>query len=100
MKTTEAQFLRQVRELAKMLGWAFYHPFLSKWSERGWPDVTLVKPPRMILAELKGEGRKPTESQRHWLDLLKQVPGIEVYLWYPEDLEEIAEILRGERRWN
>jgi len=36
---SEREFHRQVLDLAGSLGWAAYHPALSKWSERGWPDI-------------------------------------------------------------
>ena len=52
---TEKEFMRQVSDLARIFGWRVYHPWLSIHSERGWPDLALVKPPRLILAELKRE---------------------------------------------
>ena len=43
-RITEAQFMRQVIDLARLLGWDFiYHPQLSKWSEKGWPDLFLAR---------------------------------------------------------
>ena len=47
---TEAQLQRQVIEYAKMLRWRVYHPFLSKWSEKGFPDLTLVRGDRLVFA--------------------------------------------------
>ena len=91
---TEREFQRQVLDLAGILGWTVYHPMLSKWSERGWPDLALVRPPRFVLAELKRESGKTTPYQDTWLDLLRACPGIETYLWRPSDLDSIAGILR------
>ena len=91
---TEAQFLRQVLQLAAIMRWRAYHPALSKWSERGWPDVALVRPPRLILAELKSEKGKVTPQQAEWLADLGACPGVEAYLWRPSDFEAIVEILR------
>jgi hypothetical protein len=34
------------------------------------------------------------DSQDRWLALLGQCPGVEVYVWRPSDLDEIAEVLR------
>lgn len=90
---TEAQFMRQVLDLARIFGWSSYHPMLSKWSERGWPDLALVKPPRFILAELKRENGKTTPHQDRWLEMLRGCPGVEVYLWRPSDLDGIARCL-------
>lgn len=91
---TEAQFQRQVTDLAAMFGWTFYHPQLSKWSERGWPDLALVRPPRLVFAELKREIGKTTVHQDKWLALLGACPGVETYLWRPSDIDRIAEVLR------
>lgn len=93
-KVTEAQFLRQVRDLSRMLGWSTFHPFLSKWSERGWPDIVLCRPPRLILAELKSDRGTLTADQERWQELLRACPGVEVAVWRPVDLQAIAELLR------
>jgi len=93
---TEREFQEQIRDLAKMFGWSYYHPFLSKWSERGWPDVCLLRPPRMILAELKSDKGKLSVYQARWLWELRKVGTIEVYIWRPRMIEHIAEILRQE----
>lgn len=91
---TERDFMRQVMDLAGILGWVTYHPMLSKWSERGWPDLAMVRPPRFILAELKRETGKTSVHQDRWLALLRECPGVETYLWRPSDLDTIAGILR------
>ena len=90
---TEAQFQRQVVEVAHLFGWTVYHPQLSKWSERGWPDLAMVRPPRLLFAELKRENGKTTEHQDKWLALLGACPGVETYLWRPSDLDAIATAL-------
>ena len=91
---TEKDFQRQVTDLAAMLGWTWYHPALSKWSERGWPDLALVRPPRLLFAELKRETGKTTPHQDRWLALLGACPGVEVHTWRPSQLQQIAEVLR------
>ncbi len=91
---TEAQFQRQVLDLARIFGWTAYHPMLSKWSERGWPDLALVRPPRIVLAELKRENGKTTVHQDRWLELLRACPGVETFLWRPSDFDAIATVLR------
>ncbi len=91
---TEREFQRQVLEVAALYGWSSYHPMLSKWSERGWPDLALCRPPRLVFAELKRENGKTSEHQERWLGMLRACPGVEVFLWRPSDLEDIALILR------
>lgn len=83
---------------------------------RGFPDLVLVKPPRLIFAELKTAKGKTTAAQDRWLEALRDVsraldrqvtrPGdteptyaparVEVYLWRPADLENAAVILAGQ----
>jgi hypothetical protein len=67
---------------------------LSKWSERGWPDLAMVRPPHLVFAELKSESGRVTVHQERWLALLAGCPGVETYLWRPSDLERISEVLR------
>ena len=50
VRISEKDFQRQVLELARLYRWHAYHPALSKWSERGWPDLALVRPPRLVFA--------------------------------------------------
>lgn len=40
---TEKQFMGTVIELARALGYHTYHPWLSIRSERGWPDLAMVR---------------------------------------------------------
>ena len=94
VRISEKDLQRQVLELARRYRWHAYHPALSKWSERGWPDLALVRPPRLVFAELKSEKGKTTEHQERWLALLRACPSIEVFLWRPSDLERVAEVLR------
>lgn len=89
----EKWLLAQVRALAKQHNWRVYHTFDSRKSERGFPDLVLCKPPRLILAELKREGERPTIEQQAWLDALATIPSIASYVWYPMDLPHIADLL-------
>lgn len=103
-KGPEAALQAKVLDLAKMFGWhrmhtrAAYQPGAGKWmtplsGEKGYPDLTLVRPPRLVFAELKSDRGYATPEQKEWLALLDSVPGVEVYLWKPRDLEDIAKIL-------
>lgn len=107
---SETELLKEVKRLAQMFDWEFYHPWTSIKSASGWPDVALCRPPRLILAELKRDGKSPTANQQKWLDLLggcaapkvnavmadnpSEEAGLEVYLWRPSDLEAIVRTLR------
>ena len=89
----EKDLMSQIRDLAKIYHWKLYHPFLSKWSEKGFPDITLVRPPRIIFTELKRDEAKLTSSQQEWAELLKACPGVEYYCWRPSDFDEIVKAL-------
>jgi hypothetical protein len=91
---TEKDFQRQVVQLAQLFGWAHYHPFLSIHSQRGWPDLALCRPPRLVLAELKSAVGRVSPDQKQWLDILGQCHGVEAYLWRPADLDRIMDILK------
>jgi len=92
---TEKQFEAQVKDLAKLFHVdKYYHPFLSTWSEKGFPDLTIIKVPRLIFAELKSEKGIIAEHQKEWLELLSQCTQVESYLWRPHDIENIAEVLK------
>lgn len=101
---TEADFQQQVLDLARLYRWRAYHTHDSRRSEPGFPDLVLLRAPRLIFAELKTARGRLTRAQCDWLEDLGQVAdagrssradrgGVEVYLWRPADLQVIAGIL-------
>jgi hypothetical protein len=91
---TEKQFMAQVVDYAHLRGWAVYHPWLSIRSPRGWPDLAICRPPRLVLAEIKSDRGKTSPDQDRWLDLLGRCAGLEVFVWRPADWAEIERTLR------
>lgn len=94
---SERAWQTQVTELAHIHGWQTYHTHRSDHSAEGWPDLVLCRPPRLIVAELKTAAGKLTEPQQIWLTLLDACD-IEVYVWRPDDLDEVAAVLKGQPR--
>jgi hypothetical protein len=92
---TEKEFQRQVVQLARLLGWMAYHTYDSRRSTPGFPDLVLVKPPKVIFAELKVGRRRPTVPQLVWLQSLAS-SGQDVRLWRPTDWPEIERLLKGD----
>ena len=90
---TEKELDAAIRHIAGLCGWLRYHTYRSIRSPAGFPDLVLVRPPRVIFAELKSETGTATTAQDEWLDTLRQCPGVETYLWRPSDLDDIATIL-------
>jgi hypothetical protein len=91
--TSEKTLLEQVRQLARMLGWRTYHPHLSKWSERGWPDVVLCRPPRVMFLELKSETGKVSAEQAEWIEALRAC-GLDARIVRPSGFDELVGALR------
>lgn len=91
---TERQLQAQVLDLAHLLGWRTYHSWTSIHSTAGFPDLVLVSADRrrVVFAELKGMRRRLTEAQDEWLGILR-LCGAEAYVWRPDQLKEIAEVL-------
>ena len=89
---TERQFERQVKELASIYHWKYYHTWTSIHSPKGFVDVVMVRGDRLIFAELKSEKGKLTPYQQEWVDTLRDT-GAEVFVWRPSDFNHIVEIL-------
>jgi len=98
---SETEFQREVIKIAKSLGWYVNHALPGKGrnkhltlfiGKRGFPDLVLCRPPRLIFAELKSERGKPSTDQMEWLDALRAC-GVEVYLWRPSDWETVVDVL-------
>lgn len=100
---TEAEFQRQVTDLATILGWEHAH-FRPAQTSKGWrtpvsgtlgkgfPDLILARRDRLIFAELKADKGKLSTDQERVLDVL--ILAAEVRVWRPADFDRIAEILR------
>lgn len=94
----EADFEAFVKAKAESFGYIYYHTWRSQHSPSGFPDCTMARldpKPRLIYAELKMPGNQPTIDQLIWLEILQHVgPPVEAYLWWPEDIQEILDILQ------
>ena len=88
---SEKAFMAAIVRLATTHGWKVYHPFDSRKSAPGYPDLTMARSGEPVLfAELKIGSEKPTLEQEHWLTTLRHALHTEVYLWYPADWPVIA----------
>ena len=98
---TEQQFTNSVLEYAKAYGWKRFHVRMSGvggsnvQGDRGFPDLVLVRPPRLIFAELKVGKSKPRPEQNEWLVALLNSSSAEVYLWTPVDWSHVLATLAG-----
>ncbi|MEW6223236.1 MAG: hypothetical protein AB1627_01265 [Chloroflexota bacterium] len=113
---SEADFQRQVTDLAEVLGWTWCHWRALRNSRgiwqvpvegplgKGWPDLTLirVRDRRLVFAELKREAQDPGPDQVAVLEVLGALdvalgrtprpfelpPRVEVHVWRPSDLAD------------
>lgn len=82
---TEAQFQNTVVAMCKLLGVASYHPFFSRKSAAGWPDLALCGDNGFLLRELKTERGRLTRDQEEWGFKLQKA-GVDWDVWRPDDL--------------
>lgn len=90
----EAAFMADVIALAKRQRWKVYHPYSSRKSEEGFPDLIMVRTGQQIAAELKMPGQFPTAAQEAWLQEFEKVAGCVAAVWCPSDWPEIQERLK------
>lgn len=90
----EKHFQDWLRAQALASGWLYYHPQRSMQSAPGFPDTVLVRGEHAVFAELKLPGKRLTPAQTTWITALGAVERCATYVWYPEDLETILELLQ------
>ena len=90
---SEEQFQRWIVQFAQLNGWLAYHPYDSRRSEAGWPDLVLVRGDQVLFRELKAENGKVSAEQQKWIDALAHA-GCDVAVWRPQDEKVIEEALR------
>jgi hypothetical protein len=94
-KQLEKVFMGEITKLAGLTGWLCYHTYDSRRSNPGFPDLVMVKRPKVIFAELKSASGKLSAKQPKWKDVLEACPGISYYLWTPQHWQEITRVLQA-----
>ena len=101
---TEREFQQQVTELASRLGWHWLHVermgnAQGQWRTpvsgplgRGFPDLLMVRRSTFLFAELKAQGKYPSELQKTALKILGLATP-HCYIWRPSDFPQIVEVL-------
>jgi hypothetical protein len=85
MKMTERQLQGAVIDMCRLLAVAWYHPFSSRHSVPGWPDLALCGSHGFMLRELKTATGRLTLEQDEWGLMLRQA-GQNWDVWRPDDL--------------
>jgi len=81
---SEAEFQSALVAFAKSRGWLVWHTPDSRRTSAGEPDLRLVRPPRVIFAELKTAKTGLRGDQLDARSALEKCPGVEYYLWRPQ----------------
>ena len=91
----EKAFQAHVLQLARAKGWMVYHPFDSRRSTPGYPDLTLVHPRHgdVLWIELKMPKGRISKAQRQWLDALQLRPNHRVHVFRPDDWKDLVAAL-------
>jgi hypothetical protein len=98
-RTVSEKMLQQaVYDCARRLDWMAYHVFFAQRSTPGFPDLILLRPPRLIVVELKTEKGRLSPNQLEWLEQFLEIDGVETYVWRPTDWLDgtVEAILRGD----
>lgn len=82
---TEAELQNAVTGLCKLFGIAWFHPYYSKRSVPGWPDLVLCSRRSLLFRELKTAKGPVTPYQREWGRRLS-LAGQDWDIWRPADL--------------
>ena len=90
---TEAAWQQTVIEAADLLGWFVYHNPDSRRSTAGFPDLVLIRAPRVMFLELKRENGRLSTVQREVLAELEGCPGVDVHVARPSDWALVVEWL-------
>jgi len=90
---SEKEFQSLIVDYAELKQWLTYHTHDSRRSAPGFPDLVLVRPPRLIFAEIKSAKGRVRPDQHIWLDTLSEVTNLEVFLWRPADWDAIQAVL-------
>ena len=100
----EKDFATQVEHLFTLFGWRWTHfePAIRQSGEwatalrgmKGLPDYIAVRDGKLIFAEIKGDRGRLTPDQTEWIERLRAVREVRTETWWPDDLQEIKELLR------
>lgn len=99
---SEVQYQAWIVERALEHGWA--HQFhvrraqvkgvwLTNTSTPGVPDLWLLRPPHLVVLEVKKWGGRPSPEQLAWIAGLQQVPGVEAFVVDPTDAADVLDLL-------
>lgn len=90
---TEKALSKAIVSVAKECGWLVARTWLSKFSPAGEPDLRMLRNGKLLVWELKTDKGKVSPAQQEWLDAYAEVPGVDVRVVRPANLEEAYKVL-------
>jgi VRR-NUC domain len=100
-RMTEMQLLQALVDVARLSGWLVFHTYDSRRSAPGFPDLILLRPPRLLVIEAKSLSGRATPEQDTWLSAfaaLAEGAEVQVHLWRPSDLDAALRIIAARPR--
>lgn len=58
----------------------------------GFPDLTLMRAPELVFAELKTETGRVRPEQVRWIEELTKC-GLRAFVWRPSDFDRVVDVL-------
>ncbi len=92
---SEKEYMATIQQAAELYGWAQYHTYDSRRSIAGFPDLVLVKPPKVLFLEVKRENGRLSVAQADWLAALWGCDEVEAAVVRPSDWQQVVEWLSG-----
>lgn len=85
---TEKELRESIQKAAQDLGWHYHYTWTQIHSSKGCPDLELLRDGKMFRWELKSQKGKVTDEQHEYMSFLGLVPGIDVRVVRPSNLEQ------------
>lgn len=92
-RQTKAAFRAEVINLAKLQGWRCWYVSSGGRSCAGWPDLVLIRRPRIVFLELKAERTPVTADQKSTIAALRSC-GLQAHIVRPSEAQKIERLLR------
>lgn len=92
--TSERDLQQAIYDAARELGFLAYHPWSSKHSAKGFPDLVLIGYGACLAIELKSEKGKATEAQIEWLLAFQTVKKVYAFTIRPHQQDALIFRLR------
>lgn len=92
---TEAALQQLLIDAAELNGWLVFHDNDSRRNAAGFPDLVLVKPPRVLFLELKSEVGRVRPEQHVWMAALMRSDTIASAIVRPEHADRIIKYLQN-----